>query len=135
MTLPGLHHQIAMKRMAAGEIARQARRPQCDPRTSYEKSVEAERLALESEQLSEHAKGNDEVMAGILHLLNYLAKSPHKSRHRSIAITDLENAYARLLLENGAPEPERKFEPVEETPVNGKKSEPQSRKGRKGTQS
>jgi hypothetical protein len=120
MKLPGLHHQIAMKRMAAGEIARQARRPECDPRTSYEKGVEAERLSLESETLSDHAKGNDEVMEGILHCLNYLAKSPHKSRHRSIAITDLENAYARLLLENGIPEPERKFEPVEvPTPVNG----------------
>jgi hypothetical protein len=124
-----------MKRMAAGEIARQARRPECDPRTAYEKGVEAERLAVESETLSDHAKGNDEVMEGILHLINYLAKSTHKSRHRSIAITDLENAYARLLLENGMPEPERKFEPVEETPVNGKKIEPQSRKGRKGTQS
>ena len=136
MNLPGLHHQIAMKRMAAGVIARQARRPECDPRTSYEKSVEAERLALESEQLSDHAKGNEEVMEGILHLINYLAKSPHQSRHRSIAITNLENACARLLLENGLPEPERKFEPVEEPKqINGKKSEPQSRKGRKGTQS
>jgi hypothetical protein len=120
MNLPGLHHQIAMKRMAAGEIARQARRPECDPRTSYEKSVEAERLALASETLSDHAKGNDEVMEGILHLIHYLAKSPHQSRHRSVAITHLETACARLLLENGTPEPERKFEPVEEPmPVNG----------------
>ena len=125
-----------MKRMAAGELARQARRPECDPRTSHEKSVEAERVAVESETLADHLKGNVEVMDGILHLLNYLAKSPHKSRHRSIATTDLENAYARLLLENGPPEPERKFEPVEEPKqINGKKSEPQSRKGRKGTQS
>ena len=125
-----------MKRMAAGELARQARRPECDPRTSHENSVEAERVAVERETLADHLKGNVEVMDGILHLLNYLAKSPHKSRHRSIATTDLENAYARLLLENGPPEPERKFEPVEEPKqINGKKSEPQSRKGRKGTQS
>ena len=109
-----------MKRMAAGEIARQARRPECDPRTAYEKSVEAERLALESEQLSDHLHGNEQVMEGLLHQINYLAKSPHKSRHRSIAITDLENAYARLLLENGMPEPERKFEAIEPMPpING----------------
>lgn len=120
MNLPGLHHQIAMKRMAAGEIARQARRPECDPRTSYEKSVEAERLAVESETLSDHAKGNEEVMEGILHLINYLAKSPHKSRHRSLATTELENAYARLMLENGMPQTERKFEAAEEGDANTK---------------
>lgn len=120
MKLPGLHHQIAMKRMAAGELARQARRPECDPRTAYEKGVEAERLALESEQLSDHLHGNEQLMEGILHQINYLAKSPHKSRHRSIAITELENAYSRLLLENGAEEPERKFIPVTDPmPVNG----------------
>jgi len=63
-------------------------------------------------------------MEGILHLLHYLAKSPHTSRHRSLAITDLENAYARLMLENGEREPERKFEPVEEPkPINGKKKQ------------
>jgi hypothetical protein len=136
MTLPGLHHQIAMKRLAAGEIARQARRPECDPRTAYDKGVEAERLALESEKLCEHLHGNEQVMEGLLHQINYLAKSKHTSRHRSVAITYLETAYARLLMENGLPEPERKFEAVVETmPINGKKIEPQSRKGRKGTQS
>lgn len=121
MKLPGLHHQIAMKRMAAGELARQARRPECDPRTAYEKSVEAERLALEAEQLSDHLHGNEQTMEGVLHMLSYLAKSPHKSRHRSIVVTELENAYARLLIENGAPEPERKLELVEPAvPINGK---------------
>jgi hypothetical protein len=112
MKLPGLHQQISMKRMAAGELARQARRPECDPRTAYEKSVEAERLAKESEDLSDHLHGNEQSMEGILHIINYLAKSPHKSRHRSIVVTDLENAYSRLLLENGAPEPKRKFEMI-----------------------
>jgi hypothetical protein len=123
MTLPGLHHQIAMKRLAAGEIARQARRPDCDPRTAYEKGVEAERLALESEKLCEHLHGNEQVMEGLLHQINYLAKSKHTSRHRSVAITYLETAYARLLMENGLPEPERKFEAVEPPPkTNGRKA-------------
>jgi hypothetical protein len=112
MNLPGLHHQIAMKRLAAGELARQARNPECNPRTAYEKSVEAERLALEAEQLSDHLHGNEQIMEGLLNQINYLAKSPHKSRHRSITITELENAYARLLLENGMPEPERNFKSI-----------------------
>lgn len=125
MNLPGLHHDIAMKRMAAGELAHQARRPECDPRTSYEKSVEAERLAVEAEKLSDHLHGNEQTMEGILHIIHYLAKSPHKSRHRSIVTTELENAYSRLLMENGAPEPERKFEAVDPpapAPINGKKT-------------
>lgn len=114
MNLPGLHYQISMKRLAAGELARQARRPECDPRTAYEKGVEAERLAIEGETLADQVHGNEQVMEGLLHQINYLAKSPHKSRHRGIAITAMEDAYARLLMENGLPEPERKFEALEE---------------------
>lgn len=123
MTLPGLHHQISMKRLAAGELARQARRPQCDPRTAYEKGVEAERLALEAETLADHLRGNEHLMEGVLTLVNYLAKSPHKSRHRSLMITHLEDAYTRALLENGMPQTERKLEPLPaHAPKNGLKS-------------
>lgn len=126
MNLPGLHHQIAMKRMAAGELARQARRVECDPRTAYEKGVEAEKLAVESETLCEHLKGNLEAMDQIRKVLNYLGQSKFKSRHRAIAVTELENAFARLLLENGEPEAEAKFEALPlpaptPKPINGKK--------------
>lgn len=115
-----------MKRMAAGELARQARRVECDPRTAYEKGVEAERLALEAERLSDHLRGNEQVMQGLAQSIAYLQKSPHASRHRSLAVTSLENAFARLLLENGEPEKEAKFEAVPlpsatPKPINGKK--------------
>ena len=100
MKLPGLHHQISLKRAAAGAAAREARAT-TDARTSYEQGVSAEKLALESEALSEHLHGNEQVMEGLLHQIHYLSVSPHKSRHRSLAITELENAYARLLMENG----------------------------------
>ena len=112
MKFPGLHHQISMKRMAAGELARQARRPECDPRTGYEKGVEAERLALEAEKLSDQAAGNEQAMEGIEHMLAYLAKSPHKSRYRSLALTALEEAHLWLARENGEREPERTLEPI-----------------------
>jgi hypothetical protein len=124
MNLPGLYHQNAMKRMAAGELARQARRPACDPRTAYEKGVEAEKLAVEAERLSDHLRGNEQVMQGLAQTIAYLQKSPHQSRHRSLAVTSLENAFARLLLENGEPEAEVKFEAVKSNPKpkNGLKS-------------
>jgi hypothetical protein len=129
MILHGLHHQIAMKRMAAGELARQARGPQGDPRTAYEKNVEAERLAIESEDLADHAKANEEVMENANKLLHYLATSKHKSRYRSLAMTDIESAINWLHRENGDPELERKFEVVADghrppLQANGKKKKP-----------
>ena len=109
-----------MKRMAAGLLARQARHADCNPRTAHEKNVEAERLALESEQLCDHLHGNEQMIEGLLHQINYLAKSPHKSRHRSLVITHLEDAYARLRMENGDPEPEAKVQTISpDAPVNG----------------
>jgi hypothetical protein len=123
MKLQGLHYQISMKRLAASELARQARRVQCDPRTSYEKGVEAERLALEADGLADHLHGNEQMMEGILHQIHYLARSPHQSRYRSLCLTALEQAHSWLLRENGEPEPERKFEAVEAAaPKNGLKA-------------
>ena len=123
MILHGLHYQIAMKRLAAGELARQARRPECDPRTAHEKNVESNRLVMESEALAEQAKGNEEWMENANKLLHYLATSKIKSRYRSLAITDLESAINWLFRENGLPELERKFEVVEPAPAkNGLKS-------------
>ena len=120
MNLHGLHHLISTKRAAAGAAARTAREPSTDPRTGYECNVTAERLAMEAEQLAEHAKGNEELMEGIMHLLNYLAHSPHKSRYRNLAITSLEEAHSWLRRENGDREPERNFEIIPPTPaVNG----------------
>jgi hypothetical protein len=115
MILHGLYHFIATKRASAGAEARAARRPECDPRISYEKSVTAEKLAMEAEKLSEHAKGNEELLENLNHLIHYLATSEHKSRYRSLVLTDLESAQNWLRRENGDREPERKFETVEET--------------------
>lgn len=102
MNITGLHHQISMKRLAAAELARQARRPACDPRTAYEKGLEAERLDLQAAALVDHAAGNEQAMEGLMQMINYLQASPHQSRHRSVAVTQIENAVARLLLENGS---------------------------------
>jgi hypothetical protein len=121
MKILGLHHQVGMKRVAAGELARQSRRAECDPRTAYEKAVEAERLAIESEDLADHAKGNEEVMENTNRLLHYLATSKHKSRYRSLAMTELEAAINWLQRENGDAEPERKFEAVPTEKINGRK--------------
>ena len=104
MNLPGLHHQITRQRKAAAELAQQARRPPCDPRTSHEIGVRAERLALDADRMADHLLGNQTALEGILQLVSYLTASPHQSRHRSLALTALENAAARLLFENGTPE-------------------------------
>lgn len=109
MILHGLHHSIAMKRTAAGELARQARRPACDPRTAYEKSIEAERLAVEAEDLADHARGNEELLENLNKLLHYLAVSKHQSRYRKLTITCLEDAQNWLLRENGNPESGQKI--------------------------
>ena len=77
---------------------------------AHECNDTAERLAVEAEHLADQAKGNEETMEGIMHLLNYLARSPHKSRYRNLAITSLEEAHSWLLRENGQREPERNFE-------------------------
>lgn len=124
MNLQGLHHLISTKRAAAGAAARTGRENEKkDPRMASECNVTAERLALEAEQIAEHAKGNDETMEGIMHLLNYLARSPHKSRYRNLCITALEEAHSWLLRENGHREPERNFEILPPEPaINGKKS-------------
>lgn len=124
MIIHGLHHHVSMKRLAAGELARQARHPSCDPRTAYEKGVEAERLALESEEMCAHAKANEEAAENLNKILHYLAVSKHKSRYRSLAITAIEDAQNWLLRENGTPEPERNFQAlhVEGMPVNGQAS-------------
>jgi uncharacterized protein (DUF2225 family) len=110
-----------MKRMAAGELARQARADECSPRTAHEKNIEAERLAVEAEDLSDHAQGNEELMQNINPLLHYLAVSKHQSRYRRLAITAMEEAICWLHRENGDAEPERKFEAVEAPgKINGK---------------
>lgn len=119
MKILGLHHQIAEKRRQAGDLARSARLPECDPRTAHEKSVKAEMLAMESEDLADHAKGNEEFMENANKLIHYLASSKHKSRYRSLALTALEEAILWLHRENGDPEPERNFLPVDTMPVNG----------------
>ena len=109
MIIHGLHHFISSKRQAAGEFARQARDlEKKDPRGAYERNEEAERLAVESEVLAEHAKGNEDLMENLNKLLHYLATSKHKSRYRSLAITDLESAQNWLRRENGDQEPEKK---------------------------
>ena len=108
----GLHHTIAMKRMAAGELARQARRPACDPRTAHEKNVEAERLAKEAETLCDHLAGNLQVLESIEHLLNYLGRSPHQSRYRNLSVISLEQAHSWLQRENGDKEPDRNFQAI-----------------------
>lgn len=111
MNLQGLHHAISTKRAAAGAAARNARECEAkDPRMAHECNVTAERLAVEAEDLAAHAKGNDELMEGVMHLVNYLAKSPHKSRYRSLVLTSLEEAHNWLRRENGDREPERNFE-------------------------
>jgi hypothetical protein len=121
MIVQGLHHLIATKRAAAGAAARAAREQQAkDPRCAHECNVTAERLALEAEQHADHVKGNEEMMEGIMHEINYLARSAHKSRCRSLCLTALEEAHNWLMRENGDREPERDFEilPPEPT-ING----------------
>jgi predicted double-glycine peptidase len=112
MKTQGLYHQVASKRMAAGELARQARRTALCPRAAYEKGIEAERLAMEAEDLSDHSKANEEVMENTNKLLHYMAVSKHKSRYRSLAITALEEVICWLQRENGDAEPEREFTEV-----------------------
>ncbi len=98
---PSLHHQIMVKRKAAAELARQAQRPSCDPRTAHEMGVESARLARDAAELTAHLRANEQCMQEISHQIHYLAGSPHKSRHRSLVITALEDACARLHYENG----------------------------------
>ena len=121
MNLQGLYHLISTKRAAAGASARAAREQEAkDPRTAHECNVTAERLALEAEQLAEHAKGNEELMEGFMHEISYLAKSPFKSRYRALCLTALEEAHNWLRRENGDREPERNFEILPpEAPING----------------
>lgn len=91
MILQGLYHLIATKRAAAGAAARTARECEAkDPRMAHECNETAERLAIEAEEAAEHAKGNEEMMEGIMHR------------------------------ENGDREPERNFEIVPPAPaING----------------
>jgi hypothetical protein len=111
MNLQGLHHFVSTKRAAAGAAARTARECEAkDPRMAHECNETAERLAVEAEQLADHAKGNEEMMENTMHLINYLARSQHKSRYRNLAITALEEAHSWLIRENGQREPERNFE-------------------------
>lgn len=120
---PGLNHQIAMKRHAASELARQALCPDLAARTAYEKGLESEKLALAADLLSEQLQGNEQVMQGLTQTIAYLQKSKHQSRHRSLAVTELENAWSRLRMENGDAVEVPKFEAVEEPkPINGKKT-------------
>lgn len=106
MNIPGLYYQIETKRRAAGELARAARLPDCEPLTAHEKSLTAEQLALQSEDLSEFAKANEQVIQNINNLLHYLATSKFQSRYRKLAITALEDAQNWLRRENGdKPEP------------------------------
>lgn len=124
MNLPGLHQLIAQARTRSADLARKARAPRTCPREAYECGVEADELAAEADKMTEHLKANEQLMEGILQLTNYLAKSPVQSRHRSIAITNLETAYARLLMENGMPEPARDFKPLPTpAPTNGEKKD------------
>lgn len=120
MMLQGLHHLISAKRAAAAAAARTARDASTDPRTAYECGVTAERLDVEAGQIAEHAKSNEELMEGIMQLVNYLARSEHKSRYRSLCLTELEEAHNWLRRENGDLEPERNFEILPPTPaING----------------
>jgi hypothetical protein len=52
-----------------------------------------------------------------MHLINYLARSPHKSRYRSLVLTSLEESHNWLRRENGDREPERNFEILPPTPA------------------
>lgn len=119
MIVHGIHHHVAMKRLAAGELARQAQHPKTDPRDAYEKGVEADRLVKQAEELAAHAKGNDEAMENLVKILHYLATSPHSkgSRYRALAMTNLEQTIMWLHRENGDPEEVPIYQP--EPPVNG----------------
>lgn len=122
MITHGLYHLISTKRSAAGAAARTAREVQGkDPRMAHECNETAERLAVEAEEHATHAQANEELMEKANKLLHYLATSKHKSRYRSLAITDLESAINWLRRENGDREPERDFEIIPPAaPVNGK---------------
>lgn len=117
--------------MAASELARQSRRPRADARDSYEKGKAADQLAAAADELADQVAGNEQMMEGLMHEINYLARSKHQSRYRNLCLTAMEQAHSWLLRENGEPEPVRKFEAVEEPappqpitkpkPINGKK--------------
>lgn len=122
MKILGLYHLIGTKRASAGAEARATRRPECDPRIAHEKGVTAEKLALEAEDMADHARANEEVMENLNQVLHYLGTSKHQSRYRKLCITDLESSINWLHRENGDPQPEVQLEVVETpAPINGKK--------------
>lgn len=104
MKILGLYHLLTQKRTAATAEAKESRRPPKDPRDAYEAGVRAERLSVEADEMAAHAKGNEELMENTNKLIHYLATSKHKSRYRSLALTDLESAVNWLNRENGEPE-------------------------------
>jgi len=121
MIIQGLYHLIATKRAAAGAAARTGRENESkDPRLAHECNETAERLVLEAENHADHARENEELMEGANLLLHRLTTSKLKTRHRSLATTDLESFINWLHRENGDREPERNFEilPPEPT-ING----------------
>jgi hypothetical protein len=98
---PGLHHQLAdMKRQAAEKRAI-ADDPASAPFIGYSAHEDAMRLGREMADLGIAIEDTALAIHRIQEHMDFLHASPHKSRLRSLALTDLEQAQDRLRRELG----------------------------------
>lgn len=101
MTILGLYHLIKKNRTDATRLARAAAGTKCDPRTAHENGVAATTLSDEARAMEDHARENEELMQLANGLIHKIAHSKHRSRYRSLTLSDLESSINWLDRENG----------------------------------
>lgn len=99
--IDGLHRQIWQLRQQAERDDLRARAPHTDPHTAYDCEQAVIRGRRAADRMAEQAHENAELIEAVLPLIKALRASPHQSDHRTLALRHLEDAYLRLLLENG----------------------------------
>jgi thiamine monophosphate synthase len=103
--IPGLHHQLAANAQTAAAKRLIADDPASAPFIAYSAHEDTVELARDMVALGLHIEENETAVLRIQELLDSLAASTHKSRHRSLTITWLEAAQDRLRRELGDPAP------------------------------
>jgi hypothetical protein len=98
---PGLYYYASAKAQTAAAKRAIADDPESAPFIAYAAHEDTVELAREMVELGLHIEEDETAVLRIQELLNFLAASSYKSRLRSLAITDLEQAQDRLRRELG----------------------------------
>ena len=97
----GLWQQIIDTRKQAAELQKHAANPRTDPHSAHDSEVTAKNLLTEALEMEGRATANASFMTALEAMIEEGERSKHKSRHRSIAITKMEEAAMWLRRENG----------------------------------